>query len=171
MSFSRDGPVPPAKTRNQAGYGSRDTKAQNGFVNPAIFHGSTRAFTRPPRTCTPTAASSPMGGAVGLAGIAPGTGKPSRPRDLETDFTGASGLFSIVLKPVPQKAIDALLDTVKLFGMGFSWDGFESLIAPFDCGTTVLRPNGRRAVQRCGFILGLRMSMISRPISNAALQR
>ena len=49
------------------------------------------------------------------------------------DFTGASGLFSIVLKPAPQKAVDALLDTVKLFGMGFSWGGFESLIIPFDC--------------------------------------
>jgi cystathionine beta-lyase len=49
------------------------------------------------------------------------------------DFTGASGLFSIVLKPAPQQAVDALLDTVKLFGMGFSWGGFESLIIPFNC--------------------------------------
>src|SRR5215475_14551087 len=49
------------------------------------------------------------------------------------DFTGASGLFSIVLKPVSQKAVDALLDTVTLFGMGFSWGGFESLAVPFDC--------------------------------------
>jgi cystathionine beta-lyase len=49
------------------------------------------------------------------------------------DFTGASGLFSIVLKPAPQRAIDALLDTVKLFGMGYSWGGFESLVIPFDC--------------------------------------
>jgi cystathionine beta-lyase len=49
------------------------------------------------------------------------------------DFTGASGLFSIVLKPVPQKAVDAMLDSLKLFGMGFSWGGFESLIIPFDC--------------------------------------
>jgi cysteine-S-conjugate beta-lyase len=49
------------------------------------------------------------------------------------DFTGASGLFSIVLKPVSQKAVDALLDSVKLFGMGYSWGGFESLIIPFDC--------------------------------------
>ena len=48
------------------------------------------------------------------------------------DFTGASGLFSIVLKPVPQKAVDALLDAVTLFGMGFSWGGFESLVIPFD---------------------------------------
>jgi cystathionine beta-lyase len=49
------------------------------------------------------------------------------------DFTGASGLFSIVLKPAPQQAVDALLDTVKLFGMGYSWGGFESLIIPFNC--------------------------------------
>jgi cystathionine beta-lyase len=49
------------------------------------------------------------------------------------DFTGASGLFSIVLKPKPQQAVDALLDTVKLFGMGYSWGGFESLVIPFDC--------------------------------------
>lgn len=49
------------------------------------------------------------------------------------DFTGASGLFSIILKPAPQKAVDALLDTVKLFGMGYSWGGFESLVIPFDC--------------------------------------
>src|SRR3954469_13578984 len=49
------------------------------------------------------------------------------------DFTGASGLFSVVLKPAPQQAVDALLDTVKLFGMGFSWGGFESLVIQFDC--------------------------------------
>ena len=49
------------------------------------------------------------------------------------DFTGASGLFSIVLKPAPQRAVDALLDAVKLFGMGYSWGGFESLVIPFDC--------------------------------------
>jgi cystathionine beta-lyase len=49
------------------------------------------------------------------------------------DFIGASGLFSIVLKPAPQKAVDALLDAVKLFGLGYSWGGFESLVIPFDC--------------------------------------
>jgi len=49
------------------------------------------------------------------------------------DFTGASGLFSIALKPAPRKAVDAMLDTLELFGMGFSWGGFESLVIPFDC--------------------------------------
>ncbi|MCP9626716.1 cystathionine beta-lyase [Rhodopseudomonas palustris] len=51
------------------------------------------------------------------------------------DFTGASGLFSIVLQDAPQKAVDALLDTVRLFGMGYSWGGFESLVIPFDCAS------------------------------------
>ncbi len=51
------------------------------------------------------------------------------------DFTGASGLFSIVLKPAPQKAVDAFLDALTLFGMGYSWGGFESLVIPFDCST------------------------------------
>jgi cystathionine beta-lyase len=51
------------------------------------------------------------------------------------DFTGASGLFSIILRPAPPKAVDALLDTVRLFGMGFSWGGFESLVIPFDCAS------------------------------------
>jgi cystathionine beta-lyase len=48
------------------------------------------------------------------------------------DFTGASGLFSIVLKPVPRDRVAAMLDGLSLFGMGYSWGGFESLILPFD---------------------------------------
>jgi cysteine-S-conjugate beta-lyase len=49
------------------------------------------------------------------------------------DFSGSSGLFSIVLKPVPDQAVAALLDGLQLFGMGYSWGGFESLVIPFDC--------------------------------------
>lgn len=48
------------------------------------------------------------------------------------DFTGSSGLFSIVLKPCSQGAVAAMLDGLTLFGMGYSWGGFESLIVPFD---------------------------------------
>jgi cysteine-S-conjugate beta-lyase len=48
------------------------------------------------------------------------------------DFTGASGLFAIVLKPASTQAVVAMLDGLKLFGMGYSWGGFESLILPFD---------------------------------------
>jgi len=49
------------------------------------------------------------------------------------DFTGSSGLFSVVLKPVGDAAVRAFLDTLELFGMGFSWGGFESLVILFDC--------------------------------------
>ncbi len=48
------------------------------------------------------------------------------------DFTGASGLFTIVLNPAGEKALAAFLDGLKLFGMGYSWGGYESLIIPFD---------------------------------------
>jgi cystathionine beta-lyase len=48
------------------------------------------------------------------------------------DFKGASGLFSIVLKPCSQAAVAAMLDGMALFGMGFSWGGYESLMVPFD---------------------------------------
>ena len=47
------------------------------------------------------------------------------------DFTGASGLFSIVLKPASEKAVAAMLDGLELFAMGYSWGGFESLVVPF----------------------------------------
>jgi cystathionine beta-lyase len=49
------------------------------------------------------------------------------------DFTGASGLFSVVLKPMPDTAAYAFVDALKLFGIGASWGGFESLVIPFDC--------------------------------------
>ena len=48
------------------------------------------------------------------------------------DFRGASGLFSIVLQPASHEALARMLDGLKLFGMGYSWGGFESLILPFD---------------------------------------
>ena len=50
----------------------------------------------------------------------------------QRDFLGASGLFSVVLRPVSEAGIAALLDGLELFGMGFSWGGFESLVIPFD---------------------------------------
>jgi cysteine-S-conjugate beta-lyase len=49
------------------------------------------------------------------------------------DFSGSTGLFSVILKPVPQRAADAFVDALKLFGIGASWGGFESLVIPFDC--------------------------------------
>ncbi|WP_422363286.1 cystathionine beta-lyase [Pyruvatibacter mobilis] len=59
---------------------------------------------------------------------------PSHPQhDLwQRDFLGASGLFSAVLKPVSDTALSAMLDDLELFGMGYSWGGFESLVVPSD---------------------------------------
>jgi cystathionine beta-lyase len=46
------------------------------------------------------------------------------------DFTGASGLFGVVLKPCSHDALAAFMDGLECFGMGFSWGGYESLIVP-----------------------------------------
>ena len=43
------------------------------------------------------------------------------------DFTGSTGLFGAVLKPADLPALKAFFNAFKLFGMGFSWGGYESL--------------------------------------------
>jgi len=53
----------------------------------------------------------------------------------QRDFKGSSGLFSVILEPCSTKAIAAMLDGLELFGMGYSWGGFESLVVPFDCSS------------------------------------
>jgi cystathionine beta-lyase len=57
------------------------------------------------------------------------------------DFCGASGLFSIVLDGGGQKEQHAFLDALKIFGLGYSWGGYESLAVPVFLGDrTVPRP-------------------------------
>ncbi len=46
------------------------------------------------------------------------------------DFLGASGLFGMILNPCSETALAAFLDGLELFGMGYSWGGYESLIIP-----------------------------------------
>jgi cystathionine beta-lyase len=62
------------------------------------------------------------------------------------DFRGSSGLFSVILKPCSDRALSAMLDGLGLFGMGYSWGGFESLVIPFNCATyrtaTQWKPGG-----------------------------
>jgi cysteine-S-conjugate beta-lyase len=49
------------------------------------------------------------------------------------DFTGACGLFGVVLKEgVTERALAAMIDGLELYGIGSSWGGYESLIVPFD---------------------------------------
>lgn len=46
------------------------------------------------------------------------------------DFRGASGLFGVVLNPIPREGLGAFFDSLVLFGRGYSWGGYESLIVP-----------------------------------------
>jgi cysteine-S-conjugate beta-lyase len=46
------------------------------------------------------------------------------------DFQGASGLFGLILQPCSKQAVAAMLDHLELFGMGWSWGGYESLLIP-----------------------------------------
>ena len=50
----------------------------------------------------------------------------------QRDFAGGCGLFSFVLKGGDDAARCRLIDALKLFGIGYSWGGFESLALPFD---------------------------------------
>ncbi len=65
------------------------------------------------------------------------------------DFTGSSGLFSFVLKG-DWEAARTFVDALDLFGIGYSWGGFESLAVPkrpeeyrsttaWNCDGTVIR--------------------------------
>ena len=48
------------------------------------------------------------------------------------DYSGACGLFAFALTPGPEAAVNAFLDELTLFGLGFSWGGFESLAISCD---------------------------------------
>ncbi|WP_321339779.1 cystathionine beta-lyase [uncultured Cohaesibacter sp.] len=48
------------------------------------------------------------------------------------DFKGGCGLFGVILKDCTQKQAFAFIDALELFGLGFSWGGFESLITYVD---------------------------------------
>ena len=45
----------------------------------------------------------------------------------QRDFSGASGLFGVILEPVSEEQVYAFLNALDLFGLGFSWGGYESL--------------------------------------------
>lgn len=48
------------------------------------------------------------------------------------DFTGGCGLFSFLLKGADVQAQSRFIDALELFGIGYSWGGFESLATPFE---------------------------------------
>ncbi|SDA66354.1 cystathionine beta-lyase [Mesorhizobium qingshengii] len=54
------------------------------------------------------------------------------------DFSGSSGIFSIVLAGGGQKQQHAFLDALQIFGLGYSWGGYESLAVPVWLGDRVV---------------------------------
>ena len=63
------------------------------------------------------------------------------------DFTGSNGLFSIILNPVPDGALSPFFKALTLFGMGFSWGGFESLVIPCDPQLTRMKGHWSEAAR------------------------
>lgn len=59
-------------------------------------------------------------------------GLPSHPDHelFKRDFSGSGCVFSIILQKAPRKTLGALVDELELFGMGYSWGGYESLVLP-----------------------------------------
>ena len=57
---------------------------------------------------------------------------PSHPDHtvFKRDFTGAGSVFSFLLDPKPRAALAAMVDGFKLFSLGWSWGGYESLALP-----------------------------------------
>ncbi len=58
----------------------------------------------------------------------------------QRDFTGAACIFSVVLKPTPDEDVLTFIDALKLFGIGFSYGGFESLA--IHCDPQLRRQHG-----------------------------
>ena len=50
------------------------------------------------------------------------------------NFTGSGSLFGFVLKPARREAVAAFVDHMRIFGMGYSWGGYESLCLPVHMG-------------------------------------
>ncbi|WP_128892071.1 cystathionine beta-lyase [Erythrobacter sp. HKB08] len=75
------------------------------------------------------------------------------------DFTGGCGLFSFVLKGRDEAARARFVDTLELFGIGYSWGGYESLALPFDPASirsaTPWPPEGWDEADRLGIRLAI----------------
>ena len=52
------------------------------------------------------------------------------------DFTGACSLFSVVLHTASKEAVARMVDGFRLFKLGASWGGYESLIVPVNLAAT-----------------------------------
>lgn len=86
-------------------------------------------------------------------------GLPSHPEHAlwQRDFTGANGLFAFIMTPAPDAALDRFLEAMTLFGMGFSWGGYESLLIP--CDNQLNRIDGDRIHDRAGPLIRVHVGL------------
>jgi cystathionine beta-lyase len=57
------------------------------------------------------------------------------------DIGMSCGLFAVTIKPYSEESLASMLNSMRFFGMGFSWGGFESLLIP-------LKPHLSRTVTK-----------------------
>lgn len=78
------------------------------------------------------------------------------------DFTGSSGVFSIVLRPGPEKQrVQAFADSLQLFKRGFSWGGTTSLVMSYDLAGEDERPAYDHRLVRLSIGLESRADLIA----------
>lgn len=75
------------------------------------------------------------------------------------DFTGSNGLFAFVLNEYPPAALERFFEALQLFGMGFSWGGFESLIIP--CDDQLTRSDGCWTKEKPGQLMRVHVGLES----------
>lgn len=63
------------------------------------------------------------------------------------DFEGSSGLFTFELKGADTAVRAKFVDSLRLFGIGYSWGGYESLVLPVDPVRTVSKPPASNLVR------------------------
>ncbi|MEM5517562.1 cystathionine beta-lyase [Henriciella sp. AS95] len=71
----------------------------------------------------------------------------------QRDFSGSSGLFAFLLNAGSKDSLDAFIDGIKLFKLGFSWGGFESLFIP--CDDQLTRLSGDWSRSKDGYLIRL----------------
>jgi len=84
---------------------------------------------------------------------------PSHPEHelWQRDFTGSNGLFSYTMTAIDDDQLDRFLEAMKLFGMGFSWGGFESLL--ISCDDQLDRIDGDRIHDRKGPLMRVHVGL------------
>jgi cystathionine beta-lyase len=81
-------------------------------------------------------------GQPGVAGVLhPGLESHPGHAIFKRDFSGSSGIFSIALDGGGQKQAHAFLDALEIFGLGYSWGGYESLAVPVSIGDRTITTN------------------------------